>query len=147
MCSSDLLQGRTDRLQANEQPLPEVGNALWVRWNERQLRTSGQRFPQSHPWMKAERLGGERDLTHLLGTTRLWRERGRPLEQLGAIAGGDREGKARDENTDDHDANICSHRLRMDTPQGALYARIVLYQRGNSQMGEQNMANQVLADF
>src|ERR1035437_336680 len=103
------LQGRTDRLQANEQPLPEVGDALRVGWNERQLRTSGQRFPKPHPGMKAERPGSGASAVGPCSSS---------ARSPAAIVRAKR-GMRTQMITG---ANICSHLLRMDTPQGAMLA-------------------------
>jgi hypothetical protein len=52
--------------------------------------------------MDPEGFGGQRHLSDLLSTPRLRSQCGRGLEQLPAISGGGGEGKAREQNTDDH---------------------------------------------
>lgn len=51
--------------------------------------------------MNTERLSGKRHLSNLLGAARLWSKRSRLSQQLGAVAGGDRELEAREQDTDD----------------------------------------------
>ena len=88
------LDGGAHRLQAHEQPLPEVGDAGGIGRDERQPRAAGQRLPQPHPGVDAERLRGQRDLPHLLRPARLRRQRDRALQQFGPVTEGGGEGKA-----------------------------------------------------
>jgi very-short-patch-repair endonuclease len=56
-----------------------------------------------------ERLGGERDIAHLLHAPRLGRERKRVTQQFSAVADRSNEREARRQDTDDHE-NTCSHK-------------------------------------
>jgi hypothetical protein len=52
--------------------------------------------------MNPKCLGGKRHLPHVLNASRLRRERRRRLQELGAVAEGDRELKTREQNADEH---------------------------------------------
>ena len=95
------LNRRPDRLQANEQPLPRVGDPHRVRWHEHQPGTACQRLPQLHPSVNAKRLSRERHLSHLLHSAGFWSQRRGCLQEFGTIAGSDGQLEPREENTDD----------------------------------------------
>ena len=56
--------------------------------------------------MDPECLGGNRHLPHLLDAARLRGQRDRRLQELLAVAGGHRELKAREQDTDDHNEHM-----------------------------------------
>src|SRR3954447_22736212 len=70
-------------------------------WHEGQTRAAGERLPQAHAGMDAERLGRLRDLADQLLATRLGSEGGRALEQRRAAARGDDELESRKHRADD----------------------------------------------
>jgi hypothetical protein len=96
------LDRRSNRLKADEQPLPEIRYSHRVRRYELQPRTPGKRFSQGHSGMDAEGLGRERYLAYLLHASGLGCQSGGHLQQLIAVARSDGELEAGKQNADDH---------------------------------------------
>jgi hypothetical protein len=95
------LDGGAHRLESHEVPLPDIGHTRGIGRDEGQPRAARERLAEPHAGMDAVSLRGERYLADLLYTARLGRESGRRLEQLGTIAGRDRELEAGEKDADD----------------------------------------------